>query len=135
MKRTLIGTLPFGFLATGIGEVQAQAPDTPAMVVVPKGAEEVWELEGKRRAARMPPSRPDLTRGLQTGCFGFAQWTRVTTCNVATDIDRQQVAEASSLIATSQGLRSSPGHERSAACLEARNFPRGTHTRKSAPRS
>jgi hypothetical protein len=51
MKRTLIGALLFGLLATGIGEVQAQAPDTPAIVVVPKGAEEVWELEGKRRAA------------------------------------------------------------------------------------
>jgi hypothetical protein len=51
MRRNLLATLAFVTLALGVGPVRMRPADLHAMVVVPKGAEEVWELEGKRRAA------------------------------------------------------------------------------------
>lgn len=55
MRRILVAALAFalafGVLTVGIGPLRMQGPELHAMVDVPKGAEEVWELEGKRRAA------------------------------------------------------------------------------------
>lgn len=51
MRRILLATLACGVLAAGLGRALAQEPGLQAVVVVPKGAEEVWQLEGKRRAA------------------------------------------------------------------------------------
>ena len=51
MRRMLLATLACGVLAVGLGRALAQEPGLQAVVVVPKGAEEVWQLEGKRRAA------------------------------------------------------------------------------------
>jgi hypothetical protein len=55
MRRVLIVALTFGVLAPGprAAEQRAGAPAAAASaaVVVPKGAEEVWQLDEKRRAA------------------------------------------------------------------------------------
>jgi hypothetical protein len=51
MRRIFLATLACGVLAAGMGQARAQEGDLHASVVVPKGAEEVWQLEGKRRAA------------------------------------------------------------------------------------
>ena len=51
MRRLLLATLACGVLAAGIGRTRAQEGGLHASVVVPKGAEEVWQLEGKRRSA------------------------------------------------------------------------------------
>jgi hypothetical protein len=50
MRRILLATLTCGVLAAGMGQARAQEGDH-ASVVVPKGAEEVWQLESQRRAA------------------------------------------------------------------------------------
>lgn len=50
MRRHLAAALAFSVLTMGIGGVQAQKPASHPLVVVPKGAEEVWQLEAKRRA-------------------------------------------------------------------------------------
>lgn len=50
MRRYLAAALVFGVFTGGIGGVRAQGPGSHPAVVVPKGAEEVWQLEAKRRA-------------------------------------------------------------------------------------
>jgi len=47
MRRILVAALACGVLAVGTGRARAQE----GAVVVPKGAEEVWKLEVKRRTA------------------------------------------------------------------------------------
>lgn len=51
MRRILAAALVCEVLAVGTGVVQAQPPVLQPGVVVPKGAEEVWALEGQRRVA------------------------------------------------------------------------------------
>ena len=51
MRRILVAALAFGVLAVGLRGAPAQESALQTQVVVPKGAEEVWQLEGKRRAA------------------------------------------------------------------------------------
>ena len=51
MRRILLVTLACGVLAAVMGPARAQEGELHASVVVPKGAEEVWQLEGKRRSA------------------------------------------------------------------------------------
>jgi hypothetical protein len=49
--RILVAALAGGVLLVGTGRIHAQESGVHATVVVPKGAEEAWQLEGKRRAA------------------------------------------------------------------------------------
>mgnify|MGYP001286664317 CR=1 FL=1 len=51
MRGLVALALACGALTAGLGAVRAQGPALEAKVVVPQGAEEVWDLEGKRRAA------------------------------------------------------------------------------------
>lgn len=51
MRRILVAALVCGFLAEGIRGARAQESALQTLVVVPTGAEEVWQLEGKRRTA------------------------------------------------------------------------------------
>ena len=51
MRRILVAALTCAVLAMGIGRVRAEGPGLQTTVADPKGAEEVWKLEGKRRAA------------------------------------------------------------------------------------
>jgi hypothetical protein len=51
MRRILAAALASGVLTVGIVAVRAQEAALHSIVDVPKGAEEVWQLEGKRRAA------------------------------------------------------------------------------------
>jgi hypothetical protein len=53
MRRILIAALASGVLTLGHGGIQAQGPSSHPAVVVPKGAEEVWQLDAKRRAAQI----------------------------------------------------------------------------------
>jgi hypothetical protein len=53
MRHLVAAALACGLLTAGPGAVRAQGPALQAKVVVPQGAEEVWELEGKRRAAQI----------------------------------------------------------------------------------
>jgi hypothetical protein len=51
MRRILVAALACGILAVGIPVVRAQESARRTQVSVPKGAEEVWRLEGERRKA------------------------------------------------------------------------------------
>jgi hypothetical protein len=51
MRRILAAALACGVLVAGTGRPHAQESGLHPAVVVPKGAEEAWQLEGKRRAA------------------------------------------------------------------------------------
>src|SRR5262245_55168094 len=53
MRRILVGALTVGIFTVGLGGIRAQGPGSHTAVVVPKGAEEVWQLEGQRRAAQL----------------------------------------------------------------------------------
>ena len=53
MRRILVMALTGGILAVASGRAPAQESGVQSAVVVPKGAEEVWQLEGKRRAAQI----------------------------------------------------------------------------------
>jgi hypothetical protein len=74
MRRVLAAALAYGILAAGTGAARAQESGAQPAVTIPKGAEEVWKLEGKRRAALLAG---DLTT-LEALCSDELTYTHTT---------------------------------------------------------